>query len=203
MNYLAHLFLSGKNDGIIVGNILEDFISGHIEHPKNAYIPEDIKLGLKMHRMIDTFTDSHAVLKESKVLFYPINGKYASIVMDVLYDHFLQKNWKDYTSENFDNFRERIYESIRYREDIQPENMKKLVRSMIEHDWLKNYIEIWGLEKAFHNLNKRINKPEVDLIKSLSIFEKNYDFLDLNFKEFFPELLNTSRTFLKENHLNG
>ena len=46
MNYLAHLFLSGKNDGIIVGNILEDFISGHIEHPKNAYIPEDIKLGL-------------------------------------------------------------------------------------------------------------------------------------------------------------
>ncbi|MCA0362812.1 MAG: ACP phosphodiesterase [Bacteroidetes bacterium] len=203
MNYLAHLFLSGKNDGIIVGNILEDFISGHIEHPKNAYIPEDIKLGLKMHRMIDTFTDSHAVLKESKALFYPINGKYASIVMDVLYDHFLQKNWENYSSEEFDSFRKRIYESIRYQEDIQPENMKKLVNSMIEHDWLKNYIEIWGLEKAFNNLNKRINKPEVDLIKSLSIFEKNYDFLDLNFKEFFPELLNASRTFLKENHLNG
>ncbi|MBK6978680.1 MAG: DUF479 domain-containing protein [Cytophagaceae bacterium] len=203
MNYLAHLFLSGNNRGIIVGNILEDYITGHIDHPKNAYIPFDIKVGLKMHRMIDTFTDSHPVLKDSKALFYPVNGKYSSIVTDVLYDHFLLKNWQLYSLEDFEIFRPRIYQSIRYREDIQPDPMKKMVESMIEYDWLKNYITTWGLERAFLNLNKRINKPEVDLRKSLSIFEKNYDFLDQQFQLFFKELLEESRLFLKENPIDG
>ncbi len=44
MNYLAHLFLAGQNDGIILGNLLEDFVTGPIENETNSKLPQDVKL---------------------------------------------------------------------------------------------------------------------------------------------------------------
>lgn len=203
MNYLAHLFLAGTNDGIILGNLLEDFVTGAIENETNKSLPYDVKLGLSMHRHIDTFTDSSKVVKECKALFYPKFGKYSPIIIDVLFDHFLVKNWEIFTEEPFEQFRPRIYKSLKNYIEIQPEQLQSMINSMIEHDWLKNYKENWGLEKAFLNLNKRINKPDVDLRLSLQEFEDNYYFINEKFLDFFEDLKKLCDKFLKENLPNG
>ena len=200
MNYLAHLFLAGQNDGIILGNLLEDFVTGHIENETNSKLPQDVKLGLLMHRQIDTLTDSHPVVKECKELFYP---KYSPIIIDVLFDHYLVKNWEIFTEETFDNFRLRIHKSLKNYLEIQPEHLKSMINSMIEHDWLKNYKENWGLERAFLNLNQRINKPEIDLRLSLKEFEENYYFINEKFLDFFEELKKYCDKFLKEHKPDG
>lgn len=203
MNYLAHLFLAGTNDGIILGNLLEDFVTGAIENETNKSLPYDVKLGLSMHRQIDTFTDSSKVVKECKSLFYPKFGKYSPIIIDVLFDHFLVKNWEIFTEEPFEQFRPRIYKSLKNYIEIQPEQLQSMINSMIEHDWLKNYKENWGLERAFLNLNKRINKPDVDLRLSLQEFEDNYYFINEKFLDFFEDLKKLCDKFLKENLPNG
>lgn len=203
MNYLAHLFLSGNNDGVILGNLLEDFISGNIENSTNSILPKDVKMGLQLHRTIDTLTDTHKIVKECKEVFYPNFGKYSPIVVDVLFDHFLIKNWLIFTEEDFEIFRKRVYNSLKNYEEIQPEMLKGMIKSMIEHDWLKNYIENWGLEKAFKNLNTKINKPEIDLTLSLKEFEENYYFLNEKFLEFFEDLKKVCDKFLIDNKLNG
>ena len=203
MNYLAHLFLSGNNEGVILGNLLEDFVSGNIENSTNSILPKDVKMGLQLHRTIDTFTDTHKVVKECKEVFYPNFGKYSPIVVDVLFDHFLIKNWLIFTEEDFEQFRKRVYSSLKNYQEIQPEMLKEMINSMTEHDWLKNYLESWGLEKAFKNLNSKINKPEIDLILCMKEFEENYYFLNEKFLDFFDDLKKVCDKFLIDNKLNG
>jgi acyl carrier protein phosphodiesterase len=55
VNFLAHTYLSGGNEQIIVGNFMGDYVKG-----KNYMLfPEQVKKGILIHRDIDTFTDMH------------------------------------------------------------------------------------------------------------------------------------------------
>lgn len=203
MNYLGHLFLSGKNPEIILGNLLEDFIKGNINHPRNNHLNSTIKKGIELHRIIDTYTDTNENVKHCKQLFYNKFGKYSSVIVDVLFDHCIINNWKKFSDEDFEFFRKRIYESLLQNTNKQPENMQKTIQSMIKHDWLKNYIERWGLERAFMDLNGRILNKEIDLTQSVNIFYDNYDFINEQFLIFFVNLKNHCDNFLKENNFYG
>ncbi len=202
MNYLAHLFLSGNNPEVMIGNLMEDYIKGNIEHERNKFLSHNMKIGVRLHREIDTLMDSHLVVKKCKNLFYEQFGKYSPIVMDVLFDHFLLLNWNSYTSESFENFRTRAYSHLTQFQDYQPQEMIQTVNSMVKHDWLKNYEFDWGLERAFLNLNTKINKENIDLRLCLPIFRQNHEFINQNFNEFFEEMKNHCDVFL-ENNLNG
>lgn len=199
MNYLAHLFLAGNDPEVIAGAFLEDFINGNVDNPKNDYLSRKHKVGIRLHRQIDTITDSHDEVKKCKVFFYEKFGKYSPIIVDVLFDHFLIKNWNSFSIEPFEDFRKRIYRDILITSDIHPEKMKKLVSSMIEHDWLKNYALDWGLEKAFLNLNAKIKNPEIDLTTSIEIMRENYEEINKHFLIFFQDLKDFCDSFLKEN----
>ena len=187
MNYLAHLFLAGKNDGMIVGNLLEDYVVGGIENAANRHLPEDVKAGLRLHRHIDTFTDSHPAVADCKQVFYPGFGKYAPVVVDVIFDHFLHLNWETFAREEFTDFKVRVYRCLttRYTE-YQPSAMKAMVRSMVEYDWLKNYIYFEGVHKALSSLNGRVKR--VDLTTALPLVKTHYDEINRLFLDFFAQL---------------
>jgi acyl carrier protein phosphodiesterase len=187
MNYLAHLYLSGNEHGVILGSLLEDYISGGIENNINGKLPVSVKKGLRLHRYIDSFTDTDEVVKEVKQIFYPDFGKYSSVVVDVMFDHFLHLNWDKFSKEPFDVFKNRIYFSLstQYLE-LQPPKLKDLVNSMLEHDWLKNYIYFWGLERSLYSLNKRV--AGVDLTQSVNLMKLHYDFINEKFLDFFSRL---------------
>lgn len=193
MNYLAHLFLAGKNDGMILGSLLEDYITGGIENQVNRRLPADVKTGLRLHRHIDTFTDSDKEMVACKQLFYPGFGKYSPVVVDVILDHFLHKNWEIFAEEEFDVFKNRVYESLttRYTE-WQPPALQALVRSMVEHDWLKSYIHFWGVEKALSSLNRRVK--QVDLTDAIPVMKQHYEEIDHLFLSFFKRLKDSCNT---------
>ena len=58
MNFLAHLYLSGNNPKIILGNFFADHIVGN----KYEHFDDEIIEGIILHRHIDTFTDTHSIL---------------------------------------------------------------------------------------------------------------------------------------------
>lgn len=187
MNYLAHLFLSGKNHGVILGSLLEDYVVGSVDNAKNQLLPEDVKTGLRLHRFIDTLTDTHEVVKECKQLFYLNFGKFSPVIVDVIFDHYLHKNWEVFSDEPFSDFKNRVYYSLTSQyQELHPPGLKKMVGSMTNHDWLKNYIHLWGVEKALSSLNGRVK--ELDLTEAIPIMEANYDFIDQHFLVFFKYL---------------
>lgn len=187
MNYLAHLFLAGKNDGMILGGLLEDYIVGGIENESNRHLPAEVKAGLRLHRHIDTFTDSDREISACKQLFYPGFGKYSPVIVDVILDHYLHKNWEVFAEEEFEVFKNRVYASLttRYTE-WQPPALKAMVRSMVEYDWLKSYIYFEGVEKALSSLNRRVR--QVDLTAALPVMKQHYEEINRLFLSFFKRL---------------
>lgn len=192
MNYLAHLFLAGDNKGRILGALLEDYVVGGVDNETNSKLPEDVKDGLRLHRFIDYFTDNHEELKDVKKLFYPKFGKYAPVVVDVILDHYLQKNWELFSDEPFDVFKNRVHHTLSNDyQDLHPRGLRRLIVSMLRHDWLKHYIDFWGLEKSLSSLNRRVD--QLDLTDSIEVMKENYDFINEKFLIFFEELYAESK----------
>ena len=104
MNFLAHLYLSGDNEQIIVGNFIGDFVKG-----RNALQTFDptIALGIELHRAIDQFTDTHPVVRSSKDRLRPKYRHYAGVIVDIFYDHFLARKWNDYHKTPLPEFAQR------------------------------------------------------------------------------------------------
>ena len=198
MNFLAHLFLSGKEEEIIVGNLLEDFIVGRIDHPRNINFPERIKIGILLHRQIDSFTDTHTCVSACKSVLYKKYSKYSAVLVDIYFDHFLAKDWKHFTDEPLEIFTKRMASAFENNWDILPEKMKPMIESMIKHDWLKNYGEFWAIEKALKNVAKKA-KFDSKMENALGDLHENYELFQTNFREFFPQMIKVCENFLAEN----
>jgi acyl carrier protein phosphodiesterase len=87
MNYLAHLYLAGDSPESILGNLIGDFLKGTTV---DSY-SESIRKGIQLHKQVDRYTDLHDIVRKSKQLISPVNKRYAGIIVDVFYDHFLAK----------------------------------------------------------------------------------------------------------------
>src|SRR3954453_2663939 len=109
MNFLAHLYLSGNDPEIMVGNFLGDFVRGRnlLERYK-----KNIATGIELHRTIDEFTDTHPIVAQSKNRLREKYRHYAAVIVDIFYDHFLAKNWSEYSSELLPDFADRAYQIL-------------------------------------------------------------------------------------------
>lgn len=92
MNYLAHLALSHDNSGVMLGNFIGDYVKGS---NYSRYSPK-VRTGILLHRKIDDFTDNHPIVKESSLLLKDAYGRYAGVIVDMFYDHFLASDWDKY-----------------------------------------------------------------------------------------------------------
>ena len=92
MNYLAHIYLSGENDMLKIGNFIADSVKGK----KYLDYPVSIQQGITLHRNIDEFTDSHPIVHQSVHRLFDKYSHYSTVIVDILYDHFLAANWQDF-----------------------------------------------------------------------------------------------------------
>jgi acyl carrier protein phosphodiesterase len=188
MNFLAHIYLSGENDLIKIGNFMADGIHGkHFEA-----FPLDIQKGIVLHRSIDTFTDTHPVFKKSTKRLHPNYHHYSGIIVDIFYDHFLAKNWNHYSDENLENFVERFYQSLNdHYDDLTPKT-QKFMSYMIDQNWLVSYKTIEGIEGILTQMDRRMTtrmKQESNMQFSVSELRTYYSEFEIEFTTFFNELI--------------
>jgi acyl carrier protein phosphodiesterase len=198
MNFLAHIFLSNNLEPIILGNILEDFVVGNINHPRNDGITAEIKKGIQLHRYIDSMTDSHPATLECKKLLYPNYGKYASVLVDIFFDHFLTIHWKKFSNQSLEFCCENAYQVFQKNYDICPPNMQRLIDSMLKFRWLGLYGTKQGIENSLKNVASRA-LPGSKMEEGMIDLELHFEAFEANFLLFFPELKAMCDSFLKEN----
>ena len=193
MNFLAHLYLSEKNTNIIIGN----FIADHIRGNQFTHFHQQIQNGIKLHREIDTFTDAHEITRKSKRRLNKRYGLYAGIIIDIFYDHYLAKNWNDYSAIPLDVYVNSIYDLLQNQKEILPEKTIHLLPYMIEHNWLYNYQYKEGIESVLKGMNRRTkNKGQMNLaIEDLKELDKEFE---QDFRIFFDDLKVFSHQKLKE-----
>jgi acyl carrier protein phosphodiesterase len=183
MNYLAHAYLSFGNDEILVGNMISDFVKGKTKFN----FPINIQKGINLHRMIDAFTDTHFATKQAKQVFRPAVGLYSGAFVDVVYDHFLAKDEKEFSLHGLKNFAEKTYEVLNNYTFLLPEKFNKMLPFMSSGNWLLNYRFTQGIEKSFGGVFRRAKYLENNMI-TFHLFIENYDLLYSCYQQFFPSV---------------
>jgi acyl carrier protein phosphodiesterase len=187
MNWLAHILLSESNVESRLGNLLGDLVKGKDLEGLNP----NLRQGIARHYAIDRFTDSHPVVKISKQRIDKEYSKFAGILIDIFYDHFLAKNWKSYSDARLSDFTAEIYSSFQnYPEEI-PLLARQKIAQIIDEDWLTSYQHLSGVENALSRIDDRIKArmgDKIKLVDAMTILDREYTNLDTDFNLFFPEL---------------
>jgi len=183
MNYLAHIYLSGDNETIRIGNFMADHIKGN----KYKTYPEDIQKGILLHRQIDSFTDGHKIARGSKRRLNERYGLYKGVIIDILYDHFLAKNWPLYSKIPLSDYSTAFYKLLLEHYEILPEKIKYMSKYMIKDDWLAAYAHKEGIQKVLSGMNRRTGGiSNMDL--AINDLETHYDDFENDFTLFFKDL---------------
>jgi acyl carrier protein phosphodiesterase len=187
MNFLAHLYLSRDIEEIAIGN----FIADHVKGNKINAFSEEIQSGIYLHRAIDHYTDTHALVKLSMSRIRDHYQKYSGVVVDMYYDHFLSKNWNEYSDIDLKEFTGKHYRMLMRNFLILPPKSKRILPFMVKDDWLYSYQDFKFLQWSFHGLASR-TKFESNMKNAVNDLVKNYEDFESDFKQFFPELIEFS-----------
>ena len=184
MNFLAHIYLSGDNDLMKIGNFMADGIHGkHFDT-----FPMEIQKGIILHRSIDTFTDAHPIFRQSTKRLHTNYHHYSGIIVDIFYDHFLAKNWSHYSNEKLEDYSERFYQSLRDNyNDLTPKT-QKMMPYMIEYNWLLSYQTIEGIQSVLAKMDTRM-KYDSNMRFSVAELKMFYSDFEQEFTAFFAELV--------------
>jgi acyl carrier protein phosphodiesterase len=183
MNFLAHIYLSGDNDLIKIGNLMADGIRGkHFE----SY-PLEIQKGIILHRFIDTYTDAHLVFRKSTKRLHEKYHHYAGVIVDVFYDHFLAKNWNHYSDEKLELYVARFYQSLQDNYEVLSERTKGMMPYMINQNWLVSYQTTEGINKILTQMDSRTKNESKMRFATHELIEYYTDF-EQEFTTFFEDL---------------
>ncbi len=183
MNYLAHLYLAGDNTEALLGNLMGDFVKGHVD----SSLPPAIQKGIALHRKIDAFTDANPLFRRSKQRLSPEARRYGGILVDLFYDHFLARHWTRYATLPLRHFSQQVYGILLAHYEWLPYAMQRSVSYMIRVDLLMSYREITGIERALQGVGRRLKRTN-PLAGAAQELQRHYSALAADFAAFFPEL---------------
>lgn len=184
MNFLAHQYLSGPEDQIKIGNFIADMVRGK----EIELYDERIKEGIKLHRAIDHFTDNHKLVKSATEIFKETQGKYAPVIVDIAFDHFLASSWKNYHEKELFHFAHEFYDMMMDNKSILPEKVQQMLPFMKAQNWLYEYQYLDGIQKAFEGMSRRASFKS-NMADARSGLEKHYDQLKEHFEGFFDDMI--------------
>ena len=184
MNFLAHIYLSGDNTRVTIGNFMADGIKGK---DYKEYSPE-LKTGTLLHRHIDTYTDAHKTVRLSTKRLHEKYGHYSGVIVDILYDHFLAKNWQQYSDTPLNIYAENVYSLLQSVIETLPPKIQQTLPYMIEYNWLVAYASTEGIERVLQGMNRRTKGiSKMDL--AIEDLNNYYNELELDFTTFFKDLI--------------
>jgi len=176
----------------MVGNFIGDFVKGR---NLMEQFGDGIAKGIALHREIDAFTDRHPVVLQSKTRLRPKYRHYAPVIVDVFYDHFLSRYWDHYHPQPLPDFAREAYLFLESQSDVLPEGVRHLLPHMKRGNWLLNYGNLQGIQRALSGLASR-TRHESHMEESVQDLEESYDAFKTEFETFFPDLIAMSRAFL-------
>jgi acyl carrier protein phosphodiesterase len=184
MNYFAHLVLSQPTIESTVGNLLGDFARGIDQSALNPAV----LAGLKNHRAVDRFTDSHSRISEIKQCFSPGRRRFAGIALDVYFDHLLMNHWHQFDARNVDDVIAEFYVRMERGQALMPgSEMRRVTSRMITNDWFGSYREIDSVAEALDRIAMRVRFPN-EFANAIEDLRQHEDLILEVFLDFFPEL---------------
>lgn len=183
MNHLAHALLAAPDEDGMFGGLIADFLRGRID----PALPRGVRLGIVLHRAIDTYTDAHREVAAARALFEPPYRRYAGILLDIWFDHLLARDWAVHGVDTLHDFSQRVQALLAARDAELPENMRSFVRYLRAHDLPERYRDTAMIAEVLCGMSTRLSRAN-PLAEALPVLQRNAAALDRHFAAFFPEL---------------
>jgi acyl carrier protein phosphodiesterase len=186
VNYLAHLFLAESTPESLIGNLAGDFVKGRIGDD----VPPAIAEGIRHHRHVDAFTDSHPSVAAFRRVLILEHGHYARIIADVFFDHFLAVDFSRYSREPLAVFLNRVFATIDPHIDELPERLRVVYPRMRDEGWLSSYQTLEGIRMSLSGISHRLSRrPHLAPAVHFLVDRETRAVLAGLFHEFFPDVL--------------
>ncbi|MCS6773645.1 MAG: ACP phosphodiesterase [Anaerolineae bacterium] len=183
MNWLAHLFLSEPDPAYRIGNIIADWVKGEAR----AALPRNLQRGIACHQVIDRFTDAHPIVKQSQARIRPPFRRFAAVLVDVFYDHFLAAEWQHYCATSLLEWTHSVYVQFAQFDGNLPADLRAGLMRMAQEDWLGSYASVSGVSLILARMARRLSRP-TPLAQGVTELIAHYNDLRDDFRCFFPEL---------------
>lgn len=186
MNYLAHVFLSHDTAAAITGAMLGDFVKGRVPEHWGA----DVDAAIQLHRAVDRYTDRHPAVQACRVLVSSERRRFAGIMIDVFFDHFLARDWSRYYDRPLGEFTQTVYAVLLSGRRAFPPRFQRILPAMVRDDWLAAYRDVSAVNAALNGISRRFRYPEraLALRDAIVELERHYASFAAHFGEFFPQL---------------
>ena len=193
MNFLAHLHLARPDRGSQVGAILGDFVRGTPEVLART-LPADIVDGIRLHRAIDRWTDTHPAFLDAKTLLPTDQRRFAGITLDLIFDHFLSRDWATFSDVLLPSFCEQSYDLLEKSHQHLPRDLQALLPRMRRENWLLAYRTEPDLERSLLRTSHR--RPYLaPLAHVFPSFQQNRAALHRHFLDLYPDLQDRAAAF--------
>ena len=188
MNWLAHALLSEPDTEVRIGNVLADLVKGR----ERKQMSDAFLQGVKHHQKIDAFTDTHPVfLRSCSRVSHPYR-RFAGILINIFYDHFLASNWEQYAAIPLETFTGELYADIQAYPITFSEDVQYALDRLIADDRLGMYQHIDGIQNTLKRISNRIESRtgrDFELDSAITQLTDNYNALSDDFAHFFPLLI--------------
>lgn len=183
MNHLAHLYLSSDNEEEMVGQFIADAVKGN---DFNLYSP-DIRKGILLHRWVDSFTDTHDLVKELRAAYRPNLGLYSGVLIDLVFDHYLAKDFHIHAGRELEEFQQFTFGVLNKHEESFPDKMKNYFFHMKDKEFMMKYAHPVGMAVIVRQMGNRIPRGE-SLLAAGDFFEDYVEMASAYFPTFFEDL---------------
>lgn len=184
MNHLAHARLAGPESLDIAANLMGDFVRGRL----GGRFPERVEAGLRLHRAIDVHTDDHPLHRQSRERLAPPFRRFAPILVDIYYDHFLARHFRHFHGKPVTAFTPVVYTSLERHVELLPPRLRRLVPIWRRSDLLAGYADLEVIDEVFAGISRRLTRrnplPEGGLP-----LRDDYAGFEADFLEFYPALV--------------
>ena len=180
MNHLAHFHLARSSDALLVGALLGDFVRG----PLRGDFPADIEAGIALHRRIDSYTDRHPTVRETRKLFSAQTRRYSGIALDILFDRQLALSWHP---SHLQQFATEVYRVLHaHRASLTPPAQVAAAR-MRRYRVLERTTDAAFAQRALSSIARRLSRP-MPLGELLSESRRLQAQISHSYRVFWPQL---------------
>lgn len=186
MNLLAHALLSPPDPQVLVGNLTADWVKGRARHA----LPPAIQNGMRLHTLIDSFTDTHPLVSSCSDLLAPAWGRYSPVLVDILFDHVLSLQWAQWCDQPRERVIDHAYAALRSHLHLLPPLAQWATSALLADDWFSAYASLDGIALSLSRLSARLNSRghNIELAPAVRDFLTHQTAFHRTFHAFFPQL---------------
>jgi acyl carrier protein phosphodiesterase len=185
LNYIAHIHIANHTQTSLLGNFLGDFVKGQAFQ----VLPQELAIGVRLHRKVDQFTDNHVLIKNLRETFPRHLRRIAGIVIDIIFDYVLLQQWDELTLISKEHVLDSFYQQLSDFDEIDSPHFNRLMQSLLADRWLIEYLEPLTCLRALQSIERRLNNKIIFAESAFTFFQVNQVKFETTFTAFYPELL--------------